>query len=527
MSELTGTATLTRFALRRDRVRILVWIGSIVLLVVSTAASVKGLYPTQADLDSAARAAEDNAAAIAFNGPPYGLDTLGGQVAFQVGAFGLIVIALMSVFTVGRLTRAEEEDGRTDLVLAMPVGRHAPTAAALIVAVGMNLVVGALVTLGLLGQDLPTAGSVAFGVSFALLGLAFAGVATVAAQVTENTRVVYGASGTVLGASFVLRAAGDVGGGELSWLSPIGWAQKTRPYAGEAWWPLLLLVALTVLLVWGAAVLADRRDIGAGLVRPRPGPATASPALGSPLGLAVRLQRGSLIAWSVGILLTGVAYGSVGNDIQDLLGDNEALNDMIARAGGGDIVDSFLSTSLLMLALMGSGFAIQSALRLRTEETAQRAEPLLATPVARARWAASHLAIALVGSVVVLLAAGLGTGVTYGIVADDMGRVPGMVGGALAYVPALWLLVGLAFAVFGLLPRAVLALWGVLGLCFVVGLLGEVLDIPSWLSDLSPFEHVPLLPAAELDVVPLVVLGAGAVVLGAVGFGTFRQRDVG
>jgi ABC-2 type transport system permease protein len=527
MSELTGTATLTRFALRRDRVRILVWIGAIVILVVSTAASVKGLYPTQADLDSAARAAEDNAAAIAFNGPPYGLDTVGGQVAFQVGAFGLIVIALMSVFTVGRLTRAEEEDGRTDLVLAMAVGRHAPTAAALIVAVGMNLVVGVLVTLGLMGQDLPTAGSVAFGLSFALLGLAFAGVATVAAQITENTRVVYGASGTVLGAAFVLRAAGDVGGGELSWLSPIGWAQKTRPYAGETWWPLLLLVALTALLAWGALVLANRRDIGAGLVPPRPGPATASPALGSPLGVALRLQRGSLIAWSFGILLTGVAYGSVGNDIQDLLGDNEALNDMIARAGGGDIVDSFLATSLLMLALMGSGFAIQSALRLRTEETAQRAEPILAAPVSRARWAVSHLVIALAGSVVVLLAAGLGTGVTYGIVAGDMGRVPGMVGGALAYVPAMWLLVGLAFAVFGLLPRAVLALWGVLGLCFVVGLLDEVLDLPAWVSDLSPFEHVPLLPAADMQAVPLLVLAAGAAVLGSVGFASFRHRDIG
>ena len=102
--------------------RIVVWIAAIVLLVAVTVASVKGLYPTQADLDKAARASEDNAAAIVFNGPPQGLDTVGGQVAFQIGTFGLIVIGLMSLFMVGRLTRGEEEAGRLELVRSLPVG---------------------------------------------------------------------------------------------------------------------------------------------------------------------------------------------------------------------------------------------------------------------------------------------------------------------------------------------------------------------------------------------------------------------
>ena len=102
---MTATAPLTRFALRRDRVRILAWIAGIVLLVVATVGSVKGLYPNQAELDKAARASEDNAAAIIFNGPVQALDTVGGQVAFQIGVWGLIGMGLMSVFMVGRLTR--------------------------------------------------------------------------------------------------------------------------------------------------------------------------------------------------------------------------------------------------------------------------------------------------------------------------------------------------------------------------------------------------------------------------------------
>jgi ABC-2 type transport system permease protein len=109
VTELTGVGTLTRFILRRDRVRILVWVVGIALLVISTAASTKGLYPTQADLDEAAAATHGNAAAIALNGPDQGLVTLGGQVAFQAGALGLVVVALMSMFVIGRETRAEEE----------------------------------------------------------------------------------------------------------------------------------------------------------------------------------------------------------------------------------------------------------------------------------------------------------------------------------------------------------------------------------------------------------------------------------
>ncbi len=525
MGGLTGTATLTRFVLRRDRVRIVVWIAGIVLLVWSTAASVKGLFPTQHDLDAAAASVHDNAAAIAFNGPDQALDTLGGQVAFQIGAFGMVTVALMSLFMMGRETRAEEESGRSELVRAMPVGRHATTAAALIVVAAMNVVVGALVTLCLLGQDLPTTGSVVFGVSFCALGLVFAGVALAAAQVTENTRVVYGISGVVVGAAFVLRAAGDIGDGTLSWLSPIGWSQKMRPFAGDEWWPLIVPAVFAVGLVAVAAFLATRRDVGGGLVPPRPGPPVAAAGLGRPLGLALRLQRGSVIAWTGGMFLLGIAYGSVANDVRDFVGDNETLKDIIARSGG-DLVDSYLSTSLLMLALIAAGYAVSSSLRLRSEETALRAEPILATGVSRARWAASHLTVAFAGSVLVLAAAGLGTGVPYGIASDDLGQIPRLVGAALAYTPAVWVLVGLAFALFGLLPRAVLVTWAALAACFTIGLLDDVLGLPGWVGNLSPFEHTPFVPSADVTAGPLLAIAAVAAGLTAAGLAGFRQRDV-
>ena len=56
-------------------------------------------------------------------GPARALNTIGGQVTWQATAFGAIVAGLMSMFLVGRHTRAEEESGRDELVRAAAVGR--------------------------------------------------------------------------------------------------------------------------------------------------------------------------------------------------------------------------------------------------------------------------------------------------------------------------------------------------------------------------------------------------------------------
>ena len=410
MSELTGTWTLVRFIGHRERVRIVVWIASIVLLVAITAPAITGLFPTQRDLDVAAVASAGNYAVIVFNGPVQGLATIGGEVAFQVGSIMLVLVALMTLLMVTRCTRTEEESGRTELLRATSLGRHAEIAAALIVATAMNLVVGGLVALSLIGQHLPVAGSLVFGASSVVLGLFFAAVAVATAQVTENPRTASGLAGAVLGAAYILRAIGDIEDGRLTWLSPIGWSQKTRPFAGDLWWPLLVPLALTLVFLFVARTLSARRDIGAGLVQPRPGPARASRWLGSPVGLAVRLQRGSVVTWAAALFILGVAFGSAANAINTFVGDNQSMKEIIARTGGASLVDAYLGTALFMMAMVAACYGVQSIHRLRSEETLLHAEQVLATPTSRNAWVASHVTVALLGSVVVLVAAGLGTG---------------------------------------------------------------------------------------------------------------------
>ncbi|MGE0137812.1 MAG: ABC transporter permease [Ilumatobacteraceae bacterium] len=390
----------------------------------------------------------------------------------------------------------------------------------------MNLVVGSLVAAALVVQDLPVTGSVVFGIQFVVLGTVFAAIAAVAAQITENARVASGLTGAAIGVAFTLRAAGDIGDGTLSWASPIGWVQKTRPFAGETWWPFLVAIAAAGAIAALAVWLTVHRDVGAGLLASRAGPSRATASLGRPVGLAFRLQRASLLWWCVGVMALGLLYGSVADQIDDFVEDNEAMREFLAHSGSASLTDSFLATTLLILALIGSGFAVQSVLRLRSEEVALRAELVLVAGASRRAWTASHLVVALAGSAVVVALGGCGVGLSYGVIVGDLGQVPRLAAAALVQLPAVWVLEGVAFVLFATSPRAAAVSWAALGFCFVVGFLGDVLDLPGWMRDVSPFEHAPLVPGENFTIGPLIVTLLIVVALLSTGGIAVERRDI-
>jgi ABC-2 type transport system permease protein len=529
VSAFTGTVRLIRFTLRRDRVRLPVWVLAIGLTVLGSVSSFSQTYPTAADRQARA-AVLDNAAAQLFVGPGYGTDhyTFGAMTANEMLPFTAIVVALMSIFLVVRHTRAEEESGRADLVGATVIGRHARTAATLVVVGGANVILFAILAAGLPAslKGLTTSGSVAFAAALLGVGLVFAGVALLVAQLTVGARSALGLAGMILGATYLVRAVGDMGDSILPWFSPFGWATEIRSYVDERWWPLGLSTVAATALVAAALAINRRRDLGAGIIAERRGAAAASPRLGTPFGLALRLQRASLIAWGVPLFLLGMVYGGVAREAGTLYQDIEGLQSYLSRVGAADPVDQFLALSVFISVLISVGFAVQSALRLHTEETSQRAEPVLATRVDRARWVRSHLAIALGGSTAMLLVLGLGFGIGRSVSADDAGELLRLVGASLAYAPALWVFVGLAFALFGIAPRIVGAAWIFLGVIGFIGFIGPLLKLPDWVFDLSPLEHVSRQPVADLSVAPELTLTAIAAALLVIGLIAFRRRDL-
>jgi ABC-2 type transport system permease protein len=334
----------------------------------------------------------------------------------------------------------------------------------------------------------------------------------------------------VIGVAFVLRAVGDTattaGARWVRWLSPIGWGQQIRPYAGDRLWVALIGIAFAALVTAGAIALATERDLGAGLLPDRPGPRTARPSLRGPLALAWRLQRGTLFAWLGGFLVLGAVVGNVASSVGDLL-DSDQARDLIVKLGGDKaLTDSFLAAELGLLGTIGTAYGVQAALRMRSEESGQRAEPLLATATSRIAWAGSHVLMALLGCTAMMLVAGLSAGVAYGASIGDMGRVAPVLAAALVQLPAMWLVVGIVVALFGVVPRIAVAGWAVLVAFLLLGELGPVLRLSQWVMDLSPWAHLPKLPGSDVQALPLVVLVVVAAVLTAGGLAAFRRRDL-
>ena len=524
MKTLTGTGALWRLALRRDRVRLPAWVLGITLMVVGTASSFEGLFPTAEQRADFAAGVVRNTGFRALYGPLYD-SSVGGLTAWRIGAAGAVYAALMSLLLMVRHTRSEEETGRFELLGATVVGRHAGLAAAFIHVGLANVGVALFITLGFIASGLPAAGALAFGAALGLSGCAFAAVTAITAQLATTGRAAGGLAGAFLGGAYVVRIIGDSGDGTLSWFSPIGWAVKTQMFADERWWVLSLPIAVTLVMVPVAFVLVSRRDLGGGLLADKPGPSRASPQLRGPLGLAWHLQRGLLSGWVFGLVGAGAAVGAIAKDVGDF---GEQIGDILRNLGNNEIlVDAYFSGIMSLFALASGGYLIQAVLRLRAEETAMRAEPLLASPVSRWGWAWPHLLVAAAGATVLLAAVGFAAGLTHGLrVGDVGGQVPKLMATALLQLPAALTLGGLAFALTGILPRFTAIAWALFAAFVLVGYVGELLNLPEIALDVSPFRHTPRFPVTDISVTPLIILGAVASALGWLGYVGLRRRDI-
>jgi ABC-2 type transport system permease protein len=526
VNSLTGTRALIRLALRLDRVRLTVWVLGLAVMPMATAANYFKLYPTQADLDAVSGVLA-NPSLVALSGPLFA-KSIGALTAWKIGVTEFILVALMSLLTVVRHTRNEEETGRLELVGATVVGRHAPLTAALVVAGLANVAIGGLASVGLMATGLAAAGSVAFGFATALVGMLFAAVAATTAQLTQSARAAGGMASAVLGGAYLLRAVGDTGPTALTWLSPIGWGLHLRAYAGERWWIAGLFVGFAALFTVVGYALVARRDVGAGLLPERLGPADAAPSLGSPFGLAWRLHRGLLLGWIIAMALTGAVLGGAASGIGDLKSPSQGITDVLNRMGGHKgLTDAFLAAIFGIVGLVAAAYTVQATLRMRQEESSGRVEALLATPVGRLRWAASHLVFALLGTAVLLAVAGATGGLSFGAQVHDIGGQFGRVlGAALVQVPAAWVLAGFGVALIGLAPRLSALTWAALVLSVLLVELGALFGLNQWVVDVTPFAHVPKLPGTEFTVTPVLWLTAIAVALGAAGLAGLRRRNI-
>lgn len=542
--DYTGALTTLAFALRRDRVRIAVWIGVVVLSWFAFAGSFTGLDDD--DQLQARATVLRSPAMIMMTGPGYGLDdySVGAALALEVPLWIAGALAVLSILQVVRHTRAEEESGRAELVRAAPVGRHAAATAAILLVAMMHAAIALLSwgTIVLLG-DLPPTDALALTGGLALLGMLFAGVGLAAAQLVENSRTAIGLSLAVFGVAFALRAVGDAtespalgdaGTSWLSWLSPIAWVQQSRAFVELRWWPLGLIAAVAVVVLVVAALLTSRRDFDAGLVPARTGHSHARPTLAGPAALTWRTQRSGLIWTALGLGLLWFGTGTVMASVDEIAATLQEDPLYAALLGDGALTAGFFSLMLALVALASMAWTVASLSRLSREESSGRTEIVLAAAVSRPRWLLSQVAVSVAGGAIVLLS---GAALMWaGAVAAGTESLPDArdtAAYALAHVPPIILIVALAAALYAWAPHVGWLAWIPLAWAVIVLMFADMLDVPDALRALSPLWWVPNPLTGDgaadgaVEAYPAVAgMLAAAILLTAVAAIGFRRRGV-
>ncbi|THG33365.1 ABC transporter permease [Naasia lichenicola] len=534
---------LLALRIRRDRVILPIWIFGIALLLTASAASVSTTFGDEAGRRQILQLALATPALIALRGVPNGVE-LGSAVYFQVYAFLAVAVGLMNTFLATRHGRAEEERGQRELITAAPVRRMTPILSTIILGVGANLLLGVLSTAGFAAAGLPLGGSLVGAAALVAAGLAFLGVGLLASELTASSRAANSLGATLVLIAYALRGAGDaLGTPDLdrltlsaawpSWLSPIGWGEQAFAFTADDLRPLTLSLALAVLTGGAALVIAARRDLGASLLPERRRPASAGRLLGSTLGLAWRLQWPSLLGWTVGAAVLGAVSGALANSVGSATFENSAINDVLqslAHTSRDDVVTAFIAAIMSLVGILAAAAGLQAMLRLRDEETGGRAELLLSGPPRRGGWLLASAGVATASTTVVIVVTGLTAWAAF-LAMREPGLGAQSIGQALVELPMAMVFVSIGAVALAVLPRiSIAATWALFAIGVVIGLFGDLLQLPDAALEASPIRHVPTVPFPADDLggawADIGVLTAIAAALIAVATWAVQRRDL-
>lgn len=519
-SPFTGIGTLLKLALRRDRVRLSVWLAVLTLMMVYAPNAIRLAYPGEEQ-----RLARVNLlktpAGMMLGGPMFGVNEtdLGVMMANELTLTLTIATSILAILTVIRHTRAEEENGSAELVLSSVVGRYARTAAALTLVGGLNAVLALTMTLAMASTGFAVVDTAAMCLGITGVATVFGAVAAVTAQIWRQARTASGAALATLAVAALVRGAGDVidnSGSALSWLSPIAWAQQMRPFVDLRWWPFGLLVILAAGLMALAAGLESRRQYDAGTIGAtdeKPG----ARAITGPLRLHLALQRGQTIGWAVGLFAAGLVFGSMTKALLDAAKTNELIARLLSTTGN----DGIYTTMTQFLAAAASAYVVSAVLRVYADEQNGLGEPVLAGAVSRRRWLLGAVGSALAGAAFLMFCAGLGNGLGAGLTLGEPGTIVRLTLAALAYLPALAVVAAIAALAVAL--RAPWIAW--LAVTFVITALylGALLRLPRWLIELSPVGQTTV--PSSFPALALIVMLVIATALAATAGWIYRNRD--
>jgi ABC-2 type transport system permease protein len=524
----SASAAIARRAFADGRVRTLSFAALFAFMAYVNVGGYEHSFPTLRDKLEFVRSFGNDASVRLFYGQPYDLLHAGGYVAWRVGGFGAILAGAWGLLAAVRALRTEEDAGRWELLLAGSVRRRDAYLAVLAAILGGWLLLWLGLWLGCAAGGLAIGGSAYLALAALTPALVFAGVGALASQVAPTRRLALELGMVVLVVALVLRVVADTSAGAewLRWATPLGWAEELRAFADPR--PLVLALPLTAsaALLGVAGRIALRRDVGSGLIEARDRRALRVSLLSSPAAQTLRLERGGLAGWLVGVGLFAFVFGLLSTTFEGVR-LSRSVRDELARYGIETLTPSgVLGFYFLFFVLAISLFACAQVVAARREEAGGQLETLLSLPVGRRGWLAGRLAIACAGAAALALAAAVLAWAGARSRGADV-SLADMLAAAANCLPATLLFLGLCALAFAAWPRATNGIaYGLVSAAFVWQLFGAALGAPAWLLGLSPFHHVGLIPAQDfkaLGAALMVALAAAALV---VAFALFERRDL-
>ena len=492
-------------------------------------------YKTPAQRARLAELFGSNVGLSALVGPAHQIQTVAGFTAWKYLAFVSLIGAVWGLLAGTRLLRGEEDAGRWELLLAGQTTRRGAAAQALAgLAAGAATLWGVTaLILALVGRSAKVGIGVGSALFFALAlvssAFVFLAVGALAGQLAATRRQAAAYAGAVLGVSYALRMVADSGIGLdwLRWATPLGWVEQLQPLTSPHPLALVPIGALIAVLAVLTVVLAGRRDLGAAVLPDRDSARPRTRLLFGPAGLALRLVRPTIVAWTVAIAAGALLIGIVAKSAESALTSSPTIEHAFSRLGApGAGAAAYLGVTFLIVALLVALIAAGLISAARAEEAQGRLDHLLVRPVSRWSWLAGRVAVAIVA----LVAGGLVAGAFAWLGAASQGagvRFASLLGAGLNVVPPALCVLGIGVLVLGVWPRAVaVVVYGVVVWSLLVEVISGTITTNHWLLDTSVFHEMAAAPAVAPNWTSgalLVVVGAVAALLGGFALG---RRDL-
>ena len=525
---MSAASAIARRAFADGRIRTLSFALLFAAVTAMNAAAYRHSYPTTADRLTFIKSFAEDKSIRLFYGTPHDLLTVGGYTAWRAGGITTIFAAMWGLLAAVRALRTEEDAGRQELVLAGAVTRRTAFLAALAAIAAGIVILWLGLLIGLVAAGLPAGGSSYLALAVVTVVPVFVGISALASQIAPSRRIALELGSAVLALTFVLRVVADTSSlGWLRWATPLGWAEELRPFAGPRPWVLLLPLAASALLLALAASISFGRDVGSGLLRARDSAEPRFDLLGSPMALALRDERASLVGWVLGTGAFAFILGIISSSISSA-NLPESLQRQLEKFGAEAILTpaGYLGFTFLFFVFLACLFACSQIAAARREEAEQQLETLLALPVSRRSWLAGRLLLAVAGAAAIALTAGLLAWAGAASQGADV-TLPQMLAAGANCLPAVLLFLGLGALAFAVVPRASAGIaYGLTSLAFLWDLFGAVLGAPTWLLDLSPFRHIGLVPAQPFREVAAAAMLAAAAAAALVAVRVFGRRDL-